>query len=129
MQMRRVAKAFRFFIPGRLLGAILVLGVNATDHWHESLSDPTLHFEARFFEILLPVAATVILFTAISKQMKNFLATGMLFLAVGIIRLQQNLLEGWISWPLSLMITGIAFILGVGSIRLFRIRTGGKKVQ
>ena len=128
-QMRRVAKVFRFFVPGHFLGAILVLGINASDRWHESLADSSLHFEARFFEILLPVAATVFLFAAISRQMKNFLATGMLFLAVGIIRLQQNLLEGWISWPLGLMFAGIMLILGVGSIRLFKLWPGRKGLQ
>jgi len=128
-QMRRVAKAFRFFIPGHILGAILGLGIIATDKWNESVADLSLQFEARFYEILLPIAAAVFIFAASSKQMKNFLATGMLFLAVGIIRLQQNYLEGYVSWPLSLMIMGILIILGVGSIHLFRIWPNRKNTQ
>jgi serine/threonine protein kinase len=128
-QMRRVAKAYRFFIPGHILGAIFILGINATDQWNKSIADSSLHFEARLFEILLPLASAAFVFAAIPKQMKNFLASGMLFLAVGIIRLQQNLLEDWISWPLSLMIAGIILILGAGSLHLFGIRPLKRNAQ
>lgn len=128
-QMRRVAKAFRFFIPGHILGALLFLGINATELWHASPDDTSLRFEARFFEILLPIVSGGFIFAAIPNQMKNFLATGMLFLAIGIIRLQQDLLADWISWPISLMATGIILMLAAGGFHFLGIRFWPKMKQ
>jgi hypothetical protein len=44
---------------------------------------------------------------SIPKQMKNFFASGMLFLAIGLVRLQQNFFRDRAWWPISLLFTGL----------------------
>jgi hypothetical protein len=110
-QMRSVAKSFRFVIPGHIMMSLLVLGVAATNRWHETPDDASLRFEARVFEVLLPLVACVFVFGSISKQMKNYLASGLLFLAVGIIRLQQEMFEDRSLWPIGLVSLGFVVML------------------
>lgn len=43
--------------------------------------------------------------------MKNFLATGLIFLAIGITRLEQDWLHDHASWPLALLVAGILLML------------------
>jgi len=69
-----------------------------------------MRFEARFFEILLPLAACLFVFGSIPKQMKNFFATGLLFLAIGIIFLQWDLFENHTLWPFSLLVLGLTLM-------------------
>ncbi len=110
-QMRWVAKSFRFVIPGHVLTSILLLGLAATDRWNEALQDFSRRHEARFFEFLLPIAACMFVFGSVPKQMKNFFATGLIFLAIGITRLQMNLFKEHISWPISLLVTGVILMM------------------
>lgn len=105
-QLRSVAKAFRFVIPGHILTSLLLLGFHASEQWNNSPGNASLHIEARTFEILLPIAACLLIFLSIPKQMKNYLVTGLLFLAAGVYRLQENLLADRVAWPISLMIIG-----------------------
>jgi predicted Ser/Thr protein kinase len=106
-QMRAVGKAFRFVIPGHVLIPLFLLGLEATRLWNESPASLSLRHEARAFEVLLPAAACLFILLSIPKQMKNYLASGMLFLAIGIIRLQQNWLRDHVAWPVTLVVTGL----------------------
>jgi hypothetical protein len=106
-QMRWVAKTFRFVIPGHVLTSLLLLGLSASALWHESPKEIALHQEARFFEIVLPIAACAFIFGSIPKQMKNFLAAGLLFLAIGVVRLQQDIFREQAAWPISLLVLGM----------------------
>jgi len=106
-QMRSVSKAFRFVIPGHLMVSLLVLGLAASDRWHEHLERSSFRTEARTFEILLPIVACVFVFGSISKQMKNYLAMGLVFLAIGLVRLQQDIFENRAIWPMSLLLSGM----------------------
>jgi serine/threonine protein kinase len=110
-QMRSVAKSFRFVIPGHVLLPTLLLGIFATSRWEEALQDAALRREARFFEILLPVVACLFVFGSVPKQMKNFFASGLLFLAIGIVRLQQDLFKHNFFWPASLLILGTVLMV------------------
>jgi serine/threonine protein kinase len=110
-QMRTVAKSFRFFIPGHVLTSVLFLGIEAQRLWHNHLGDLHLKHEARFFEILLPVLACAFTYGSIPKQMKNYFVSGMLFLAVGLIRLQQDIFESRARLAFSLLILGLLLLL------------------
>ncbi len=110
-QMRNVAKAFRFVIPSHVLISLWLLGMEATRRWEESPASQSLRLEARTFELLLPAAAALFVLWSIPKQMKNYLATGMLFLAVGIVRLQQYWLRDNVYWPLALLAAGTLIML------------------
>ena len=114
-QMRSVAKAFRFVIPGHILTSLLLLGLAASELWNQSVADMALRREARFFEILLPVAACLFVFGSVPKQMKNYFATGLLFLAVGMFRLQQDLFKQTATWPLALLSAGTVLMLAAAN--------------
>jgi len=129
-QMRAVGKSFRFVIPGHVLTSLLLLGLAASDLWEKSPSSDVFRHETRFFEIFLPVVACLFVFGSIPKQMKNFLATGLLFLAIGIVRLEQDFFKERAAWPISLLIAGLLLMLAAANysplrmalIRLFRRR-------
>lgn len=108
-QMRWVARWFRFVIPGHVMVSLLLLGIGASDLW--TGGNPAYRGEARFFEILLPLVACLFVFGSIPKQMKNFLATGLIFLAIGIVRLQRDLFSGRAAWPLSLLTIGLLLMI------------------
>jgi hypothetical protein len=110
-QMRIVAKAFRFVLPGHILVPLFLLGLNATSRWNNSPASAALRSEAHIFEVLLPVVACLFVLLSIPKQMKNYLGTGMLFTAIGCIRLQQNWLKDQVAWPVMLLAAGLAVML------------------
>jgi predicted Ser/Thr protein kinase len=120
-QMRGVAKTFRFVIPGHVLTSLLLLGMAASDLWDKSPESAALRHETRFFEVLLPVAACLFIFGSIPKQMKNFLATGLLFLAIGIVRLEQGLFKEHAAWPLSLLLMGLLLMLAAANYSPLRM--------
>ncbi|HEY6389518.1 MAG TPA: serine/threonine-protein kinase [Candidatus Acidoferrum sp.] len=105
-QMRAVGKVFRFAIPGHVLTSLWFLGLEATDRWQHQLDDLSMKREARVFEVLLPVAALVFVYGSIRKQMKNYFVVGMLFLAIGLVRLQEDIFEQRSRWPILLLILG-----------------------
>jgi tRNA A-37 threonylcarbamoyl transferase component Bud32 len=118
---RVVAKAFRFVLPGHILLPLFLLGVEATRRWNESPASVALRREAHVFEILLPVIACLFVLLSIPKQMKNYLGSGMLFLAIGIVRLQQNWLKDQIAWPITLLLVGILAMLWASRYSAFQI--------
>ena len=71
---------------------------------------PAWRGEQRVFDVLLPVVGGVFVFASIPKQMKNFFVSGLLFLAVGLVRLQQDLWrdQGW--WPVLLLACGLGLM-------------------
>ncbi|HTQ55697.1 MAG TPA: serine/threonine-protein kinase [Bryobacteraceae bacterium] len=106
-QLRTVAKSFRFVIPGHVMTSLLLLGLAASDRWQQSPANAAMRREARALEVLLPAVACVFVLGSIPKQMKNFFASGMLFLAIGLVRLQQDFFRGHAWWPVSLLLTGV----------------------
>lgn len=110
-QLRTVAKAFRFVVPGHILTSMLSLGIRASDRWNSTVGDVSLKREARTFEILLPLLACVFIYASIPKQMKNYFVTGTLFLGIGIVRLQQDIFQDQARWSLVLLILGLLLML------------------
>jgi hypothetical protein len=105
-QMRAVGKAFRFAIPGHVLTSLFLLSLEATDRWEGHLNDLSMKREARVLEMLLPAAALVFVYGSIRKQMKNYFVVGMIFLAIGLVRLQEDIFEQRSRWPILLLILG-----------------------
>jgi hypothetical protein len=105
-QMRAVAKAYRFAVPGHVLTSLLFLGLTATERWEGHLDDLSMKREARTFEILVPMMACVFIYGSIRKQMKNYFVVGMIFLAIGLVRLQQDIFKQQSRWPILLLILG-----------------------
>jgi len=105
-QMRSAGKAFRFAIPGHVLTSLFFLGLAATERWEDQLNNLLIQREARVFEMLLPAAALVFVYGSIRKQMKNYFIVGMIFLAIGPVRLQQDIFKQRSRWPILLLILG-----------------------
>ncbi|HLY15583.1 MAG TPA: serine/threonine-protein kinase [Bryobacteraceae bacterium] len=122
-QLRTVAKTFRFVIPGHVMTSLLFLGLAASGRAPQSRG------EARLFEILLPAVACLFVFASIPKQMKNFFASGMFFLAIGLVRIQQDLFRDRAWWPISLLLAGLLLMVAAARYsplkmalhRLFRL--------
>lgn len=110
-QLNLVARAFRFVLPGHILTSLFFLGIRASDRWEAAADNLSLKREARTFEILLPLLACAFIYASIPKQMKNYFVTGTLFLAIGIVRLQQDLFHGQARWSLLLLLLGFALML------------------
>jgi len=107
LQVRTVGKSFRFVIPGHVMTSLLLL----------SLYEDASLLEARVFEWLLPAAACVFVFASIPRQMKNFLVSGLVFLAIGVYRLQQEVFPNRGLWPVFLLTCGLALMLGRRTMR------------
>ena len=110
-QVRQAAKWFRFVIPGHVMVSLLILGIEASGLWNGSPDDIALKHETRFFEIALPVVALFFIFGSIPKQMKNYFASGILFLAIGIVRLQGDIFRDRAAWPISLLCLGLLLMI------------------
>ncbi len=121
-QMRAVAKAFRFAVPGHVLTSLLFLGLGATERWEGHLDNLSMKREARTFEILVPVMACAFVYGSIRKQMKNYFVVGMIFLAIGLVRLQQDIFKQQSRWPIVLLILGA--LLMVSATRYSAIKMG-----
>jgi len=116
-QMRGVAQAFRFVLPGHVLGSLLFLGLAASDRWREAKAAVAgYRTEARVFEILLPSVACLFVLGSVPKQMKNYFGAGLLFLAIGVVRLQQDLLRDRALWPIALCVGGLALMAAAGRL-------------
>jgi hypothetical protein len=112
-QVRTVGKSFRFVIPGHVMTSTLLLGLSA-----DSLA------EQRVFEWLLPAIACLFVFASIPRQMKNFLVSGLVFLAIGIYRLQQEVFPNRAWWPIVLLLTGLGLMLAAANYAALRVALG-----
>jgi len=117
-QVRTVGKAFRFVIPGHVMTSLLILSFTAKSPG-----------EARVFEWLLPGAACVFVIGSVPRQMKNFFASGLLFLAVAVFRLQQEVFHERAGWPILLLVAGLGLMLAAANYAPLKIaleRLAGK---
>jgi len=111
-QMRVVAKAFRFAVPGHVLTSVALLELAAIERWHDKVEDLALKHEARMFEYLLPALAIVAVYASIWKQMKNYFVVGILYLGVALILLQTDRFEGRARLSIFLLLIGTAAMWG-----------------
>jgi len=129
-QMRRVARSFRFLIPGHVMMSLLLLGLAASTRWADAPRDAALRWEARLFEALLPAVACVFVFSSIPRQMKNFFASGLVFFAIGVVRLQQDLFKDQALWPICLLADGLILMFAAAryaSLKLALARWLGRR--
>jgi len=110
-QLHSVARAFRFVIPSHVLIALFSLGTTAMDQWNKDTANLAFRFEARTFEVLLPCVACLFVYRSVPGQMKNYFVWGMVFLAIGIINLQQDIFKEGRAWLISLILGGLLVML------------------
>ncbi len=128
-QLRNVAKVFRFIIPGHVMTSLLILGLTTTRDWEANPASYTLHWQARMFEILLPIVACLFVFGSLPKQMKNYVGSGLVFLAIGLVRLQQNMLKDHALWPIALIVIGFCLMLVAVNYPRIRIALVQRRVD
>ena len=80
--------------------------------------------EKHFFEWLLPPVACVFVFASIPRQMKNFFASGLVFFAAGVYRLQQDVLQDRAGWPITLLAFGLVLMLAATNYAPLRVALG-----
>ncbi len=105
-----VGKSFRFVIPGHVMTSLLLLGVDA--------QTPA---ETKLLAWLLPAAACVFVFASIPRQMKNFFATGLLFFAIGVARLQHEVFHDRAVWPVLLLAVGLSLMAAAANYAALRV--------
>jgi hypothetical protein len=103
------------------MASLLLLGMAASDRWAQSPANNAFRLEARAFEVLLPIVACLFVFGSVAKQMKNFFVAGLLFLGIGIVRLQHNLFKDRVAWPLVLLVVGLLLMLAAANYELIRV--------
>jgi serine/threonine-protein kinase len=113
-QVRMVGKSFRFLIAGHVLVSLWLLGLN----------DAAPVAERHLFEWLLAASACAFVFASIPRQMKNFFVSGMIFLAIGVYRVQQEIFPGRAFWPVSLVVVGLALMLAAANYAPLRVALG-----
>jgi serine/threonine protein kinase len=128
-QLHNVAKVFRFIIPGHVMTSMMILGIQTTKDWEADPASVSLHTQARALEVLLPIVACLFVFASLPKQMKNYVASGLVFLAVGLVRLQQNMLKDHALWPIALIIIGFSLMLLAVNYPAIRIAVLQKRVD
>jgi hypothetical protein len=112
-RLQSVGRAFRLVIPGHVLVSIWSLGNHAMNQWkgpEGEVLDLAYRFEARFFEVLLPCLACAFVYLSIPRQMKNFFVWGMVFLAIGVVNLQNDIFANRRAWLICLMLGGLAIM-------------------
>jgi predicted Ser/Thr protein kinase len=112
-QVRAVGKSFRFVIPGHVMTSLWLLSF--TEY---AKADRT---EALTLTWLLPVAALVFVFASVPRQMKNFLVSGLVFLAIGIYRLQDQVFKQRSLWPVALLACGLGLMLAATNYAPLRV--------
>jgi hypothetical protein len=112
-QVRMVGKSFRFVIPGHVMTSLFLLQLSA-----KSVR------EARVLEWLLPAVACVFIFSSIPRQMKNFLVSGLVFLAIGVYRLQQEVFPNRAFWPVLLLTCGLGLMVAAANYAALRVAVG-----
>jgi serine/threonine protein kinase len=110
-QMRMVGDAFRLVIPGHVMTSLLLVGMSASELWEQNESDLAMQHEARVLEFLLVIVACAFIYASIPEQKKNFFASGLVFLAIGAVRLQRDYFQDQARWSLALLIAGILLML------------------
>jgi peptidoglycan/LPS O-acetylase OafA/YrhL len=100
---------------------MLLLGLSASELWGKTPANSALRHEARFFEFALPVTAALFVFGSLRRQLKNYLATGLLFVAIGVVRLEQDFFKQRAIWPLCLLLAGMALMLAAANYSPLRM--------
>jgi hypothetical protein len=118
-QLHTVGKSFRFLLPSHVMLPVLGIGMAALEQKRLG--------EARLFEWMLPAVACAFVLASIPRQMKNFFISGLVFFAVGVYRLQQNVFPDQAIWPVTLLATGL--LLMIAATNYAAIRVGLRRLR
>ena len=99
---RRLAQILNWLGPIHILSPLRILDLNA-------LSVSESH--QVIYRILLPIASFAFVFASVTRQMKSFFFSGLGGIAAAVHKLTVKHLDKFFAWPISLIITGIIWML------------------
>ncbi len=99
---RTLASILNWLGPVHILGTLRMLD-------SEGLVSSKSH--ALVYRILLPIASIGFVFGSVARQMKSFFFSGLVGIAAAVQRFTTEYLENFFAWPVSLIMTGIIWML------------------
>jgi hypothetical protein len=96
---RRLALVLNWLGPLHILGSLRILDSDRVSNEHKIL-----------YRILLPIASFTFVFVSVPKQMKSFFFSGLGGIASSVHKFTTEHLDKFFAWPVSLIITGIAWM-------------------
>lgn len=99
---RTLSSIFNWLGPIHILGILRILDL-------DTLSIP--HGHRIIYRTLLPVASFVFVFGSVARQMKSFFFSGLAGIAAAVHKFTVEHLDKFFAWPVSLIITGIVWML------------------
>jgi hypothetical protein len=99
---RTLASILNWLGPIHILGTLRILD-------SDELEIPESH--ALIYRILLPIASLGFVFGSVVRQMKSFFFSGLAGTATAVQRFTAEYLKNFFAWPVSLIITGIIWML------------------
>jgi len=108
---RSLASILNWLGPIHILGTLRILDL-------EDLNISESH--ALVYRILLPIASVGFVFGSVARQMKSFFFSGLAGIATAVQRFTAEYLKNYFAWPVSLIITGIIWMLVSWRVPLWR---------
>jgi len=99
---RSLSSIFNWLGPIHILGSLRILDLDAS-----SISEG----HRLVYRILLPIASFAFVFGSVARQMKSFFFSGLAGIAAAVHKLTIEHLDKFFAWPVSLIITGIIWML------------------
>jgi serine/threonine protein kinase len=96
---RKLASIFNWLGPIHIIAPLRILDDVGPDT------------HALIYRILLPIASFAFVFGSVIRQMKSFFFSGLAGIAASIQSLTANYFDEYFTWPISLIITGIIWML------------------
>ncbi len=108
---RTLASILNWLGPVHILGTLRILD---SDELNISESHTLV------YRILLPIASIGFVFGSVARQMKSFFFSGLAGIATAVQRFTVEYLKNFFAWPVSLIITGIIWMLVSWRVPLWR---------
>ena len=110
---RTLASILNWLGPIHILGTLRILDL-------DELSISGSH--KIVYRILLPIASIGFVFGSVARQMKSFFFSGLAGIATAVQRFTAEYLKNCFAWPISLIITGIIWMLVSWRVPLWRAK-------
>jgi serine/threonine protein kinase len=117
---RSLASILNWLGPIHILGTLRILDSRAFD-----ISES----HAFVYRVLLPIASIGFVFGSVARQMKSFFFSGLAGIATAVQRFTAEYLKDYFAWPVSLIITGIIWMLVSWRVPLWRANRLLKRVK
>jgi serine/threonine protein kinase len=111
---RTLARILNWLGPVHILAPLRILDLEVLGP--EAIEDPQTAAKTiaeshqLLYRVLLPIASIGFVFASVTRQMKSFFFSGLGGIAASVHKLTRRYLEDYFTWPISLIVTGIAWM-------------------